>query len=241
VSPRCKALLLAGGLGTRLRPLTNTVPKCLVAVAGKPLVDYWFAALQAADVLDALINTHHLYQLVWAHLDAVLKNRPLRVKVTHEPVLLGSAGTVRANRSWMDDADECVIVYVDNLSNVDLRDVLAFHHSHDDPMTMMLFHTPHPEQCGIASLGDDGRVLEFIEKPAQPRSDLANAGLYVVSADAYREIADRNVFDFGFDVLPKFVGRMRGFVFEGYHRDIGSLEAWEQAERDAPRVFGSLR
>jgi mannose-1-phosphate guanylyltransferase len=105
-------------------------------------------------------------------------------------------------------------------------------------MTMALFHTPYPSQCGIAELDGAGRVVEFVEKPKEPKSDLANAGLYVVTAEAYREIADRDAFDLGFDVLPEFVGRMRGWVFDGYHRDIGTLQALEQARSDVPKVFG---
>lgn len=236
---RAKALLLAGGLGTRLRPLTDTVPKCLVPIAGKPLVDYWFDALERAGVLDVLINTHHLREAVRAHLEAVAKVRPLRLAETYEPVLLGSAGTVHANRAYADDADEILIIYADNLSSVDLGQVLTFHRSHPDPMTMLLFHTPYPKQCGIAELDASGRIVEFTEKPEQPKSDLANAGLYVLDADAYREIADRDAFDFGFDVLPTFVGRMRGFPFSGYHRDVGNHDSLAQAEADAPRVFGS--
>jgi mannose-1-phosphate guanylyltransferase len=240
-SERVKALLLAGGLGTRLRPITNAVPKCLVPVAGKPLVDYWFDRLELCGVTRVLMNTHHHAELVRAHLAEVMRTRALELHEAHEPRLLGSAGTVHANRAWADDADEVLIVYADNLSNVDLRKVLAFHRSHSDPLTMMLFHTPYPKQCGIASLDERGRILEFVEKPAEPKSDLANAGLYVVDADAYREIADRNAFDFGFDILPTFLGRMSGFVFEGYHRDIGNLDALEQAHHDVPVAFGSAR
>lgn len=237
VSPRCKALLLAGGLGTRLKPLTDTVPKCLVPIAGKPLVDYWFDRLESAGVLDVLINTHHLRDAVRAHLTDVMARRPLRIREAYEPKLLGSAGTVHANRAFMDDADECLLIYADNLSTVDLQRVLEFHRSHEGPVTMLLFHTRYPEQCGIAALDSSGTIIEFVEKPKEPKSDLANAGLYVLSAEAYREIADRDVFDIGFDVLPSFVGRMKGFIFDGYHRDMGNLAAVEQAQKDAVSVF----
>jgi NDP-sugar pyrophosphorylase family protein len=239
--PRRNALLLAGGLGTRLRPLTDTVPKCLVPIAGKALIDYWFDALERVGIRDVLINTHHLPEPVRAHLSTVNATRPLSVREAYEPKLLGSAGTLHANRSWADDVDEVLLIYADNLSSVDLGKVLAFHGSHPDPLTMLLFHTPYPKQCGIAELDGEGRVVEFVEKPAEPKSDLANAGLYVLDADAYREIADRKLFDIGFDVLPSYVGRMRGYVFDGYHRDIGSLESLAAAQAEAPRVFGSAR
>jgi mannose-1-phosphate guanylyltransferase len=232
-----KALLLAAGLGTRLRPLTDTLPKCLVPIAGKPLIDYWFDALERAGVPEVVLNTHHLPDVMRAHLEKARASRPLIIHESYEPKLLGSAGTVHANRALADGAEECLIIYADNLSSVDLGQMLAFHRSHSDPVTMLLFHTPYPKQCGIAALDGEDRVVEFVEKPEHPKSDLANGGLYVVDASIYREMADRNVFDIGFDILPTFVGRMRGFRFDGYHRDMGNLAAVEQAQVDAPRFF----
>jgi mannose-1-phosphate guanylyltransferase len=83
-----------------------------------------------------------------------------------------------------------------------------------------------------------GLITAFVEKPEEPESDLANAGLYVLDAAAWREIADMDAFDFGFDVIPRFVGRMKGMAFDGYHRDIGTHAALAAAEADAARLFG---
>ncbi|SIO59902.1 mannose-1-phosphate guanylyltransferase [Rhodovulum sp. ES.010] len=229
---RTKALLLAGGLGTRLRPLTETVPKCLVPIAGKPMLSYWLDALERAGIGTALVNTHHLRDTVRAYIETENARRAVTLREAWEPDLLGSAGTVRANRGFADDADAVVVIYADNLSAIDLADLAAFHAGHDDPMTMALFRTPAPRNCGIATLDGAGRVVDFVEKPGEPASDLANAGLYVLDAEAWREIADMGAFDFGFDVLPRFVGRMRGYAFDGYHRDIGTPEALAQAEAD---------
>lgn len=228
-----KALLLAAGVGSRLRPLTDATPKCLIPIAGRPLLDYWFDRLSLAGVRDVLINTHHHHDQVRAYLNELNRKRGFRVVEAHEPVLLGSAGTVRANRSWMDGASHCMIIYADNLSSVDLAALLTFHRSHDDAMTMMLFHAPEPSRSGIVELDGESRIVSFVEKPREPRGDLANAGVYVVTADAYREIADLAAFDFGFDVLPRFVGRMRGWLSECYHRDIGTHESLQDAERAA--------
>lgn len=233
---RTKAILLAGGLGTRLRPLTDSVPKCMVAIAGRPLLDYWFEALAAAGIRDVLINTHHLPGPVRHYL--IGKNaQGFRTVETFEEELLGSAGTIAANAGWADNADDIVIVYADNLSDLDIAEFLAAHRSHGEPMTMLLFHAPNPKACGIAELDRDGRIIGFEEKPATPKSDLANAGVYVVSADAWREIAAMRAFDLGFDVLPRFVGRMRGHIHNGYHRDIGNHAALEAACREAPALF----
>lgn len=231
-----KALLLAGGLGTRLRPITETVPKCLVPVAGKPMLDYWYDALERAGISEVLLNTHHHADQVRNHIAQTNANRAITVTEVYEPELHGSAGTVHANRDWADDAEEIVIIYADNLSDIDLAALVAFHRAHDDPFTMVLFHTAYPKQCGIATLYGD-RIVDFIEKPEDPASDLANAGIYVVDAATWREIADRNVFDFGFDVLPHYIGQMRGYSHEGYHRDIGNHEALDAANADAKRLF----
>lgn len=233
---KTKALLLAGGLGTRLRPLTETVPKCLVEIAGKPLLDYWFDALRDAGIREVLVNNHHLPDMVRAYL-AEKSRQGFHAVEAYEPVLLGSAGTLSHNRAWADDADDVLVIYADNLSDLDLGTFLQAHRSHGQPMTMLLFHAPNPSACGIAELDASSRVIDFVEKPAEPRSDLANAGVYAVTADAWREMADLQAFDLGFHVLPKFVGRMHGHVHAGYHRDIGNLEALEGARLAAPDVF----
>jgi histidinol-phosphate phosphatase family protein len=234
---RATAMLLAGGLGTRLRPLTDATPKCLVPIGGRPLLDYWVDRLAEAGIATARINTHAHATQVRDYIASVDAEGRLRLAESHEPELLGSAGTIAANADLADDADLVLVIYADNLSDVDLRALLAYHSRHDDPMTMMLFRAPDPRACGIAELDERGRVVGFAEKPERPASELANAGLYVLDAAAYREIAAMRAFDIGFDVLPRFVGRMRGWFWGGYHRDIGTYEALEQARRDAAEVF----
>lgn len=233
-----KALLLAGGLGTRLRPLTDTVPKCLVEIAGRPLLDYWFDALGAAGVHDVLINTHHLPEPV----DRFLAQRNrfgFRGVASFEPALLGSAGTIAAHAAWADDANDVLIIYADNLSDLNVVTLLQAHRQHDQAMTMLLFRAPDPRACGIAVMDANGLITDFEEKPAEPKSDLANAGVYAVTAAAWREIAAMRAFDIGFDILPRFVGRMQGHLHVGYHRDIGTLAALDGARAAAGTVFSS--
>ena len=232
-----KAVLLAGGLGTRLRPLTDTVPKCLIRVGGRPILDYWVDALKNAGVTEALINTHHIPEPVRDYIEQINGASSLKLIEAYEPSLLGSAGTITANRSFGEDAEAIIVIYADNLSDIDLNDLVAFHQNAPDPMTMALFHTPYPEKCGIATLGAGNLITEFIEKPKVPKSDLANAGLYVLDKTAWTEIADMQTFDFGFDVIPSFVGRMRGYRHQGYHRDIGTHESLAQAEKDVVGLF----
>ena len=216
----------------RLRPITDTLPKCLVPIADRPLLDYWFDRFQEAGLREVLINTHHLPEQVRAYIARVNARGPFSVREAYEPTLLGSAGTVAANPALADGARAVLIVYGDNLSGVDLGPLLPFHFAHGDAFTMMLFRTQYPEKCGIADLDADGRIVSFVEKPKQAKSNLANAGIYALTPDAYGEIAAMRAFDLGFDVLPKFVGRMRGWEWGGYHRDIGTPESLRQAEED---------
>lgn len=240
---RSKALLMAAGLGTRLRPVTLHTPKCLVPIAGRPLLDYWFDRLAAAHIDEVLVNTHHLVDPMRDYLRSVdaqgRAGQRFRVRESHEPVLLGSAGTVHANRAYADDADHVLIVYADNLSGMDLAAMMQAHVAHGQPVTMALFRTEVPERCGIAEVDAAMRVTAFVEKPAHPQSNLANAGVYCVRAEAFREMADMNAFDLGFDVLPRFVGRMVGWEWTGYHLDVGTLDALKQAEADV--ASGCLR
>lgn len=235
---RTKALLLAGGLGTRLRPITDSTPKCLVEIGGKPLLEYWFSSLADAEIRDILVNTHHLPDQVRRFLAE--KNRQgHRALESYEPRLLGSAGTIAANLEWGKDAEEIVVVYADNLSDVSIASLLAAHRGHGDAVTMMLFRAPNPSACGIAELDRAGRVIAFEEKPAKPKSDLANAGVYVVGNQAWREIAGMRAFDLAYDVLPRLLGRIRGYVHRGYHQDIGSHDALRAARAAAAEIFVS--
>ena len=238
-TPKCRvrAVVLAAGLGTRLRPLTNRMPKCLVRVGGRPLLDYWFAQLAEAGIRDVLINTHHLAEHVRAYVERINASGRFHVMTAHEPELLGSAGTVRANRNFVQNGEECLIIYADNLSDVDLVELMRVHRTHNDPITMMLFHAPRPERCGIADMDEAGRITHFIEKPDNPSSDLANGGVYAVSSAGFHEIADMDVFDLARHAMPAFLGRMRGWVWHGYHCDIGTHEALHRAQTDAQRIF----
>jgi D,D-heptose 1,7-bisphosphate phosphatase len=232
-----RAMILAAGLGTRLRPLTDEIPKCLVPIAGRPLLDYWVERLCDAGVREARVNTHAHADQVRDYIRRVTNGGRLELTESYEPELLGSAGTIAANADLADGAGEVIIIYADNFSDVDLARMLAAHRTHGDPFTMLLFRAPDPRACGIAELDDAGRVVSFVEKPREPKSDLANAGVYIVSADAYREIAALPAFDLGFEVLPRFVGRMRGWPWEGYHLDIGTPKALDKARRDVPGLL----
>ena len=137
-------MILAGGLGTRLRPLTDSIPKCLVPIAGRPLLDYWVDRLAAAGVREARVNNHAHAGKVREYVAQVRASGRLNLAESYEPELLGSAGTVAANLDLADGVDDVLIVYADNFSDVDLAGLLDFHRGHGDPFTMLLFRAPNP-------------------------------------------------------------------------------------------------
>jgi NDP-sugar pyrophosphorylase family protein len=227
-------LLLAGGLGTRLSPLTDRVPKCLVPIAGKSLLDYWRERFEAQGIEDVIINVHAHPQQVLDYV-AKLEGGPTRWISFEEPVLLGSAGTLRETLPILEASPDFLVIYADNLSDVDLRGLVAFHRESRADFTMALFETPTPKACGIASLDEKGRVTAFVEKPEIPDSNLANAGIYVVRSGVVGPLLRADSKDIGFDLLPELVGRMHGWRLTGYHRDIGNPEALAAAEADVAK------
>jgi mannose-1-phosphate guanylyltransferase len=233
-----RALLLAAGLGTRLRPLTEKVPKCLVSVHGRPLLDYWLDLLFDAGIERILINTHWLAEMVRDHVAGSRWRR--RIDLVHEPELLGTAGTLLANRAYFGKAP-VLVAHADNLTGFDLE-ALAHAHRRRPPgcaLTMLAFRTDDPGSCGVLELDRDGRVEAFHEKVANPPGSLANAAVYIVEPEVMDFIAGlgKCCVDFSTEIIPAFLGRILAFETPGYHRDIGTLEALRLAhlEFQAPR------
>jgi mannose-1-phosphate guanylyltransferase len=227
-----KAVLLIAGLGTRLRPLTNSIPKCLLPINGEPLLGIWFEKLVAAGVSEVLINTHWLADQVS---DYVEKNCPPELKVTvfYEQQLLGSAGTLAANRDFF-GSDPFFIIYGDNLSDVNLADLYASHLKHRPVLTLSTFEAEFPERCGIAEIDHQQIIQGFVEKPQTPLSNRAAAGIYVAEPEIFDYFPQQktlSVLDLGFDVIPRLIGKMRNYSIDKLI-DIGTFENYQKANED---------
>ena len=232
-----RVLLLAGGLGTRLAPLTDTIPKCLVPIGGRPLLDYWLDLLAKAGMRDVLINLHYLPDQVEAYVAA--SAYPLNITLVREDELLGTGGTILKNRNFFKKGP-AMAVHADNLS---LFDVQAFVQRFETrgngiDMTMMTFHTDAPQSCGIVELDDRGVVTTFHEKQPNPPGNLANAAVYIISPTVMAFMAGlgKEKVDFSTEVLPRFIGRINTYINTTYHRDIGTPESLARAEREYPAV-----
>ena len=228
-----RALLLAAGLGTRLQPLTNFLPKCLVPINGRPLLDYWIENLLEQGVDEILINTHYRASLVADYIQQSSWNK--RVRLVHEAQLLGTAGTALANRDFFHD-EPFLIAHADNLTRFNCAEFIDAHQRRpaNASLTMMLFETDDPRSCGIVDLDKNGLVQAFHEKVENPPGNLANAAVYIVEPDvvAFMAALGKSEIDFSTEVIPHFVGRISTFVNTAYHRDIGTIKSWTDAQRD---------
>jgi mannose-1-phosphate guanylyltransferase len=227
-----KAFLLAAGVGSRLRPITDTIPKCMLDIDGRPLLDIWLDAFDRADVNEVLVNLHHLPDVVRRHLAA--RTAPPTVRTFFEPELLGSAGTLRANRQWVEKEEFFLVCYADNLTDFNVRSLVDTHQEHRAIATMAVFHSERPSAGGVVELDTTGRVMGFVEKPAEPVSDLTNAGMYAFHPGVIDEIGGTPPRDIGYDLLPKLIGRARAVLVEGYFRDVGTPDAYRRAREEWP-------
>ena len=234
-----RALLLAAGFGSRLRPLTDHIPKCLVPIHGKPLLGYWLDAFFNDGCVErVLVNTHYLHEAVERFVDSSPWRE--RIDLVHEAELLGTGGTILANRDWFGDGD-FLVVHADNLTDARLSDLIGAHQSaaSDNLLTMLAFRTHTPRSCGILELDGTSRVLAFHEKVIDPPGNLANGAVYVVSQQVIERIAapGKSVMDLSTEVIPGLLPRVTALEHRGFFMDIGSPEALEQARRTFPE-FG---
>ncbi|HEB87168.1 MAG TPA: nucleotidyltransferase family protein [Gammaproteobacteria bacterium] len=225
-----RAILLAAGYGTRLRPLTDKLPKCLVPIKGRPLLDIWLDNLTKAGIVPFLINTHYLSEQV----EAFIESSPYREQVTlvHEGNLRGTAGTLIENLSFFADEDG-MLVHADNYCLADFEAFIQahLHRPTECVMTMMTFRTDTPKSCGIVELDERGVVVGFYEKVASPPGNLASGAVYVLTADLLDRIGKdlHNMKDFSTEVLPQFVGRIFTYETTDMFLDVGTPECYASA------------
>jgi len=232
VAPQ-KAFLLAAGHGTRLRPLTDVTPKCLLPICGVPMLQIWLAKCRQYGIQEVLINLHSHADLVREFLE---RNNVsgVRVQVSDEPVLLGSAGTIRANMRWLSDARGFWIFYADVLTDLDLNQMVKRHSVLGACVTIGVYRVPDPSRCGIVQVDEKGWITEFIEKPRVPVGNLAFSGILLASREFVDFIPERLPVDIGFDVLPRLAGRMGAYEIQDYLIDIGTMENYRSAQQDWP-------
>lgn len=227
-----KAFLLAAGLGTRLYPITARIPKCLVPIKGQPLLGIWIEYLRKYGITEVLVNAHAHPGQVRGFIDR--SGYGDMVSISEEADLLGSAGTIQANRDWVKSEPFFWIFYADVLTNTRLDQMLLFHNRHAGAVTLGVYEVAQPERCGIAVVDGEDCVVDFVEKPHTPRSHLAFSGLMIGTPALFDALPDSVPADIGFDVLPHMVRRMFAYPIRDFLIDVGTPENYARAQNCWP-------
>jgi mannose-1-phosphate guanylyltransferase len=236
-------MILAGGLSTRLYPLTKLVPKPLVPVAGVPNAAHLLRYLKAYGFDEIAINVHYLAEAIVAALGDGSRFG-VRLRYSHEPELLGSAGAVKKLQDFF-DCEFFVVIGCDEVTDMRLDRLIEFHRSRSALATIGLVECAEVDQYGVVVVDESGKIVGFQEKPAKgtERSKLANTGVYVFSPEIFRHIPAGEFYDFGKQVFPalQMAGeRFFGFDARGaYWADIGTPSEYRRASYDV--VCGVVR
>jgi mannose-1-phosphate guanylyltransferase len=227
------ALLLAAGKGTRLAPLTDAWPKCLMPIGGKALLEHWLCILHRQGIIDVEINLHHHRDLVREFLER--KRFVGWARGVEERLLLGTAGTLR-EYARNHSSKPLMLIHADNWCQCDFGNFIDFHQNHRPDHTkisIMTFRTKNPESCGIVELDNNGVVVAFHEKKRDVVGNLANGAVYILEPSVLEWIKDSsNPYDISTDVVPHFLGEIATWENTGIHRDIGTFRSLQDAQQD---------
>jgi mannose-1-phosphate guanylyltransferase/phosphomannomutase len=230
-----KAVVMAGGEGTRLRPLTSNQPKPMVPVVGKPCMEHIVELLRGHGMEDVIVTVAFLPQAIRSYFgDGESLGVNIEYSVEESP--LGTAGSVRLASGKLDDT--FLVISGDALTDVDLGKIVEFHRKKEAAVTIGLKSVENPLEFGIVVTDDGGRIERFLEKPSwgQVFSDTINTGIYVLEPEVLRHVPTDRPYDFSKELFPLLLemGRpLYGYVFDEYWQDIGNLEQFRQANFDA--------
>jgi NDP-sugar pyrophosphorylase family protein len=237
-----KAFILAAGLGTRLRSLGLDVPKVMVPIGGKPLLEHHLELFKRQGIREFIVNLHYLPEKITSYFGDGSRFG-VSITYSHEPELLGTAGAVKKMESEL-RGGSFIVFYGDNLVRVDFAPLLEFHRTRQAQATLALFASPEPWTGGVVETDSNGRVLRFVEKPdrKQVSTNLISAGIFAVEPQVLDVIPAGQFYDFGRDVFPKLLAERRPVYAmqpRAYIQDVGTPERLARAQRDFEE--GSLK
>lgn len=229
-----KAIIMAGGKGTRMRPLTCELPKPMLPVMNKPVLEYILLLLKKYGIHDIALTLMFLPQRI---MDYFEDGRNLGLNLTYfvEDNPLGTAGSVKSASHFLDET--FVVISGDCITNVNLQDAILYHKSKQAAVTMILKKVDFPLDYGIAITNTEGYITEFVEKPSwgEVFSDTANTGIYIIEPWVLEKIDAKVPSDFSRDVFPRLLReghRIAGFVTNDYWNDIGGLDSYVRTHHD---------
>lgn len=230
-----RAVVMAGGQGTRLRPLTTNVPKPLLPVVGEPIMGHVLRLLVRNGITEAVITVQYLAGSIRSYFGDGAE-LGMHLSYATEAVPLGTAGSVKnAERGLA--GETFLVVSGDSLTDIDLTDLIEFHRRQDAMVTVALARKPNVIEFGNVITGEDGRIERFIEKPTwgQVFSDTVNTGIYVIEPEVLDLIAVDEIVDWSADVFPRLMAagaRVFGYVTDAYWEDVGTIDSYLAVQRD---------
>ncbi|MEB3188149.1 MAG: mannose-1-phosphate guanyltransferase [bacterium] len=230
-----KAVLMAGGSGTRLRPLTCDIPKPMVPMLNRPMAEHIIGLLKRHGITEILVTLYYLPQVIQNYFG---DGRDFGVRITYsveEKMPLGTAGSVKAIESFLDDT--FIVISGDSLTDLDLTAAVEYHRRKQAQATLVLHRVENPLEFGVVITDDEGRIERFLEKPSSSEvfSDTINTGIYILEPEVLSLLEPDREFDFSKDLFPMLLHRrdpLYGYIAEGYWEDVGNLQAYRQAHYD---------
>jgi len=230
-----KAVVMAGGEGSRLRPLTSGVPKPLVPVVGKPVMEHILRLLRKHGITDVVVTLQYLGSAIR---DYFGDGSDFGVEITYvvEDSPLGTAGSVKNAQQYLDEP--FIVISGDALTDIDLSRVMQYHREKGAAATIVLTSVANPLEFGVVITNPDGTINRFLEKPSwgEVFSDQVNTGIYVIEPEVLDLLPPATVVDWSSDVFPKMLVNampLYGFLAPGYWCDIGNIQTYYQANWDA--------
>jgi mannose-1-phosphate guanylyltransferase / phosphomannomutase len=230
-----KAVVMAGGEGTRLRPLTSNQPKPMVPIVGKPCMEHIVELLKEHGFDDIVVTLAFMPQAIRGYFGAG-ESQGVSIRYSVEESPMGTAGSVKLAEGVLDEP--FLVISGDALCDIDLGALVGFHREKEALVTIGLKSVDNPLEFGIVVTDDDGRIERFLEKPSwgQVFTDTINTGIYVLDPEVLRHVPEGQPFDFSKELFPLLLemGRpLYGYIADGYWQDIGNLDQFRQANFDA--------
>ena len=230
----CKAVIMAGGEGKRLRPITCTLPKPMVPLLNKPVIDYCIELLKKHGVEDITATLHYLPNVIMRHCGDGGKYG-VKLSYSIEDAPLGTAGSV--SKAVGADARRIIVISGDAMTDADLTEAMCFHKARGAAVTIVLKRVSVPTEYGVAMTDSKGKIYRFLEKPmlSEVFSDLANTGIYILEPEVIERIPAGEKYDFSKDLFPALLKEkmpVYGYVTDRYWCDIGDIAQYKAAQRD---------
>ncbi len=230
-----KAVVMAGGEGTRLRPLTLNRPKPLVPVLNKPIAQHIIEHLKRAGITDIVVTLYYLAEEIQKYFGDG-SDMGVNLIYSIEDTPLGTAGSVKKAEKYLED-DTFIIVSGDALTDINIEKAFAFHKAKKSEASLVLQSVQNPLEFGVVMTGDDSKITRFLEKPSwgEVFSDTVNTGMYLINPSVFSLMEHGKSYDWSQDIFPQMLQEERplyGYVMEEYWTDVGSLDEYRRAQYD---------